>query len=338
MVPRKAVVIVVTHNSRRHLARLKSSLELQTEQDFDLIVWDNASSTTEKPTALDIPAGARLELCDDNLGFAGANNRAAALSDAPLVVLLNPDAFPNPDWLAALIQAAHIYPDAGAIGSTQYAAETLDRYDGLGDGYHVFGLPWRGAYGWSCKSVYPRLGSPFSACAAAAAYPREAWLDAEGFDESFFCFCEDVDLGFRLRLRGWRIIQWPGAVVHHVGGASTGRRSAFSTFYGTRNRIWTFVKNMPGWTLWLFLPAHVALNIVLLCVAFVRGTSGPMLRGMGAAFAGLPQQWRARMHVQSRRRASVFAVLSAMTWLPWTVARRAPVLRAATSLKQSPPK
>jgi N-acetylglucosaminyl-diphospho-decaprenol L-rhamnosyltransferase len=85
----------------------------------------------------------------------------------------------------------------------------------------------------------------FSACGAATLIDRDLFLAMGGFDERFFCYCEDVDLGYRLRLAGETTLLLPAAVVEHVGSASTGVRSDFSIFHGSRNRIWTFIKNTP---------------------------------------------------------------------------------------------
>jgi GT2 family glycosyltransferase len=87
----------------------------------------------------------------------------------------------------------------------------------------------------------------FSPCAAAALYRRSALLEVGGFDEDFFCYVEDVDLGFRLRLAGYRCLYVPLSVAHHIGSGTTGgKNSDFSVYHGHRNLVWAFVKNMPG--------------------------------------------------------------------------------------------
>ncbi|MDX2233432.1 MAG: glycosyltransferase family 2 protein [Hyphomonadaceae bacterium] len=322
-------VIIVTFNSRAHFARQKAALEAQT-LPHRLIVIDNASAPDQRPRAEDFPAGAAIIQLDANTGFAHANNMGVALLDAPWAVLLNPDAFPEPTWLQHLVAAAKAAPDAASIGSTQVSAGDPAVYDGLGDCYHVFGIPWRGGYGWPTTAP-PRAGEPFSACAAAALYRTDAWRAVGGFDEALFCYCEDVDLGFRLRLAGWRILQAPQAVVHHVGGASSGgragRSSDFALRYGSRNRLWTFMKNMPGWAFWVFAPAHAATTAYLLARAAGQGTFGPTWAGVREALAGLGPIWRARAQTQRTRTAPVVDILAMMAWSPLTLNRRAPVLR-----------
>jgi N-acetylglucosaminyl-diphospho-decaprenol L-rhamnosyltransferase len=322
----QAVVIIVTYNSRAHFARLARALDAQTERRFRLIIWDNASRAPEKPTPQDFP-DAELVLHDSNLGFATANNRAAAMApECEMVVLLNPDAFPEPDWLERLIAAAQTYGQVAAFGSTQIAAQNPSHYDGLGDCYHVSGVPWRGGFGHA-RTEPPRNGETFSACAAAVLYRRAAWDAVGGFDERFFSYGEDVDIGFRMRLLGWPTMQISDAIVHHVGGASAGQRSTFAVFHGTRNRTWIFVKCMPLPALLIFAPAHLAILAIFLAASPFRGTGVATWRGVGAAILGIPAMLRARRTLQGARRASNWAILHAMAWSPLALARRRVVLR-----------
>jgi N-acetylglucosaminyl-diphospho-decaprenol L-rhamnosyltransferase len=324
--PPTIVVIVVTFDSRRFFPRLKAALEAQTTP-YELIVVDNASSPEQRPRAEDLPAHARIIQSETNLGFAAANNRAAAMSDRAYIALLNPDAFPEPNWLQALTATAKTDPRIASVGSTQIMSEAPDKYDGLGDCYHASGLPWRGGYGQPRADNPPPEGEPFSACAAGALYRTSAWREAGGLDESFFCYCEDVDLGFRLRLLGWRAVQATGAVIHHVGGGSSGARSAFAVRYGTRNRTWTFVKNTPGLLFWLMIPAHVLALLMFLLISPLRGTGGPTWRGASEALAGLGPVMRQRAQVQRTRKARISDIAAAMIWSPFPMLSRSAVLR-----------
>ena len=117
-----ATIIVVTHNSARWQARQMAALAAQTEQRFRLVVVDNASRADERPHLTALPPGAGIIQNETNLGFAAANNIGAIDAQTPYLVLLNPDAFPEPGWLAALIGAAERFTRAAAIGSTQIRA------------------------------------------------------------------------------------------------------------------------------------------------------------------------------------------------------------------------
>ena len=136
-------------------------------------------------------------------------------------------------------------------------ADDPSRLDGLGDVMSGAGFPFRGGYtGRDPGPVAP--GEVFSACGGAMLVDRDFFLKLGGFDERLFCYCEDVDFGYRMRLIGEPTIVVPAAVVRHVGStASGGPRSTFAVFHGTRNRLWVYVKNTPPLLLGLTLPLHL---------------------------------------------------------------------------------
>lgn len=319
----RAGVVVVTFNSRAMFARLQAALVRQSVP-FKLIVADNSSAPDQRPTAADFP-GAEILQFKSNLGFAAANNRAAEPIDAPFLVLLNPDAFPEPDWLARLIAAADAHPEAGAIGSLQLMTENDSRYDGVGDCLHACGASWRGGHGAQRQPMKPAYA--FSACAAAALYRTACWRAAGGFDERFFCYNEDIDLGFRLRLAGWETLQAPDAVVRHIGGGGARATRAFVAYHTTRNAIWCFVKNMPGALFWACLPLHALWMLYVVLAAHARGIGEPARRGLIDACRGLAAIWRSRREVQAARTTSIADIVNALTWSPLSIARRAAKLR-----------
>jgi N-acetylglucosaminyl-diphospho-decaprenol L-rhamnosyltransferase len=317
----RVVVCVVTFNSKRYWSALHAALEAQTFKGFNLVIVDNASRPEERLGACDLPAGVEIRQLERNIGFAAANNVAAG--KAEFFVTLNPDAFPDPDWLARLVEAADANPSVAAFGSMQIDAQDETQLDGAGDEYWIGGLPYRSLYARP-RSRHPGPGRIFSACAAAALYRGDAFRAAGGFDEDFFCYCEDVDLGFRLRLMGYESIEAPGAMVRHVGGGTASARSSFAVYHGARNRIWTFVRSMPGLWFYLLAPVHIALTLFVMVWSLFRGTARATWGGVGAALAGLPRAWKKRMQTQRARVAGDFAVLSATMFSPLAVVRRAP--------------
>ncbi|MEJ0059349.1 MAG: glycosyltransferase family 2 protein [Terricaulis sp.] len=323
-----ALIAVVSFNTRTHWPRLKAALEAQTWQRFRLIVVDNASTADQRLTSADMPAFGELVQLEDNIGFAAANNRAFEGDAAEFFVCLNPDAFPAPDWLERLIAAARAAPHAGAIGSLQIAADDATLLDGAGDAFWAGGLAYRALHRRS-RPAHLEAGETFSACAAAALYRADVFREAGGFDESFFCYCEDVDLGFRMRLMGRPTIQADDAVVAHVGGGSAGARSRFALFHGTRNRLWTFVKSMP-WPLLIVLgPVHVAMTLFVMAWSLIRGTSGPTWDGVFQGLRGLPRVFRQRRTIQAKRRASSLEIARALTWSPFAVIARTAIRRTS---------
>jgi GT2 family glycosyltransferase len=146
---------------------------------------------------------------------------------------------------------------------------------------------------------------------------RELFLALGGFDERLFCYCEDVDLGYRLRLAGEPTLLVPDAVVRHVGSASSGgRRSDFAVFHGTRNRFWVFVKDTPPVLFWLTLPLHILATIVLFARHATRGEIAAPVRGLWAGIRNVGIALEARREAQAARKASSWEIARAMTWNP----------------------
>lgn len=285
------------------LARSLSALAIQTRPFDRVIVVDNGSADLEALPPWEGHAEFHVEALGENKGFAAANNCGLALcADCDYVALVNPDAFLAQNWLEQMLCVAEVHPESASFGSCLIQANAPHLLDGAGDAYHYSGLAWRTGHGKPVALCPSDVQEIFSPCAAAALYRREPMVEAGGFDEDFFCYMEDVDLGFRLRLLGWTSLLVPGAHAFHVGSASTGsQRSTFAVYHGHRNLVWCFVKNMPGGLLWLFLPVHVLINIVAVLVYGCRGQLINILRAKHDALTGIPSAWRKRVTLQSRR-------------------------------------
>jgi len=314
-------VIIVNYNAGDRLQRCFDRLAAQTFQNFETILVDNGSADH----SLDHARSARLPVLIDeageNLGFAAANNRAAKTAKGEWLAFLNPDAYPESDWLKSLLAAAARHPGVDAFGSTQIDASDPSLLDGAGDAYHFSGVPYRGHHGWAVEDLPPE-GECFAPCAAAAMYRRSTFEALGGFEESFFCYCEDVDLGFRLRLAGGRAIQIPDARVLHEGSGVTGRRSDFTVYHGHRNRIWAWYRNMPLALLIASAPFQLIANSYLLIRFALLGEAKPYLRAMRDGFAGLPAQTASRRDIQGSRTVSTNKLAKTFAWSPLKLFRK----------------
>jgi GT2 family glycosyltransferase len=286
------------------------ALNRQTYKNFRVLVADNASDVSLQEEIFAILPGVKFIQNKFNYGFAEANNRLLEqVKDSQWLVLLNPDAYPEPTWLEQLMLAAKQYPGYSFFASRQLMSEDTSRLDGQGDVYHMSGLVWRDGYGKSI-SQQQNAKEVFSPCAAAAMYQTEKVLEVGGFDADYFCYVEDVDLGFRLRLIGERCLLVPSAVVKHYGSATTGgQHSDFSVYYGHRNIVWTYIKNMPGLLFWVFLPHHILLNVYSIFLFCFRGQGRVLLRAKKDALKGLPKMLKKRAKIQASRKASVWDIL-----------------------------
>lgn len=305
-------VVVVNWNSGNLLAECLKGLSAQSYQPAHVLVVDNGSTDGSAECARDM-AGVTVRLAGGNLGFARANNEAFQECQTEFVALLNPDAIPDRHWLEGLVSAARLHADMAAFGSRQMMYGVPDTLDGIGDVYHFSGLIWREGHRRICLENDTVAGAIFSPCAGAALYRRAALLDVGGFDEDYFCYVEDVDLGFRLRLAGYQSMYVPDSVVYHVGSASTGgQHSDFAVYHGHRNLVWAFIKNMPGGLFWAFLPVHILLNVVTVIHFSMRGQGKVVLRAKRDAILGVPHAWRKRREIQAVRRASVLNIWRAL--------------------------
>lgn len=309
-------MVIVCWNSAAYLSRCLEALVAQTYRGFEVIIVDNASTDGSPDIAQGHPQlRLRLEQLPTNIGFAAATNLGAHLARGTWLALLNPDAFPEPVWLEQLVNAATSYPNS-FFASRQIQGNRPVLLDGEGDTYYTSGLALRQNYNMRYFGADPPK-EVFSACAAAAMYPRREFLEAGGFDEDYFAYHEDVDLGFRLRLRGLRCFLVQTAVVRHVGAASTGARSAFAIYHGHRNLVWTYVKNMPSPWFWFYLPLHVAVNLLSIIYFVLAGHGLAILRAKLDAFRGLPGAFSKRQLVQAQRRVAGAEVVRHMNRDPF---------------------
>jgi N-acetylglucosaminyl-diphospho-decaprenol L-rhamnosyltransferase len=321
-------IVIVAYNSGDLLQPCLDSLASLHLSAFEVIVVDNCS-TDGSIERLHLPDERfRVLPAGENLGFAEGSNRGIAASQAPFVVTLNPDTTVAPDWLSALQRATARHPDVAMFGSTQIDALNPDRLDGCGDAYSFLGMPWRGCYGYPVQTIPPE-GETFAPCGAAALYRRETLERVGGFDKAFFCYLEDVDIAFRIRLQGGICVQVPDAVIYHVGSAITGPDSHFTLFHSARNRVWLMIKNLPLPLLAILLPVH--LMYLVLTVLRHRGNdvyASSTVAGVRAAFAGLRDVWASRRAIQKRRTVSAFQVMRMISWDPRKLWRCAPDTRA----------
>ncbi len=318
-------IIIVAYNSDEDMGRLFDCLERQTFKDFETILLDNASPKI--PVSSDSANRADVFIQNqENIGFSRANNQAAKIAKGDWLCLLNPDAFPNSDWLEQIAHAIKKYPDTEAFGSLQMLDGEDGLLDGAGDCFSISGIAWRGGHR---KPIPTELfdGQCFSPCAAAAIWKRERFAELGGFEESFNSYYEDVDLGFRHRLLGGTTIQLTKAIVHHRGSGSSSRYSEYAVFHGIRNRLWAYIRLMPSLSFWVFLPIHILATFALWLHAIYRGAGLAYARGIIAGIGGIGASWEERKLIQKSRKIDATEILRQMSWSPFALLRRAIVLK-----------
>lgn len=310
-------VIIVNFNGGAFLRSALAGLAVQTMGNFEAVIVDNAS-TDGSLESLELPdARFRIIRSESNIGFAAGANLGVQDARTPWIAMLNPDATPQPQWLEKLHAATDRHAGFALFGSTQLMAETPLMLDGAGDNYSVFGMAWRGGYGSSAANVDKDI-EVFSLCAAAALYRRDVFTAAGGFAESFFCYLEDVDLCFRLRLQGHRAMLVADARVIHVGSAIAGT-STFAYYYTARNGIWLLARCMPWQLLILVAPLHLASQAWLI---LRRHHWQARIAGIKEGLRTVHTQWPARRRLQGRGRLPVFQLCRMLAWSPRAISQR----------------
>jgi GT2 family glycosyltransferase len=301
----KVAIIIVNFNGGEVLQRSLKAIEKQTVKPSRTIVIDNCSQDNSATQCQALFPDIEFYFQDKNHGFAKACNIGIELAtDCDWVALLNPDAFPRPDWLEKLLAAGELNEKYSSFASKMLISGNENRIDGAGDVYHVSGLAWRRFHGVPDNRDADISREVFSPCAGAALYKRQPLIDVGGFDEDFFCYMEDVDLGFRLRLAGHCCFYVADAIVEHIGSAIAGKHSDFQLYHGHRNLEWVYFKNMPGWLLGLTLPLHLLLTIFSLAYFSVRGRWRPVFKAKRDAFADIAELQHKREGVQRNSKAS----------------------------------
>jgi len=254
-------VIIPNYNGEALLGPCLDSILAQSRPPGQVIVVDNGSTDRSRELVRAHPLAPVLIELDRNLGFAAAVNQGIAKAEVDAVALLNNDAVADADWLRAGAEAMERYPEVSMFASLMLDFHGRARVDSAGDLYLRDGRPRPRGQGRPADQ-FTAPAEVFSACAGAAFY-RKALLDElGGFEQSFFAYLEDVDLGFRARARGHRCVFVPDARVYHRGAATgladrPGKKPVDSServFLIARNRLRVIARNWPASLVLRFSP------------------------------------------------------------------------------------
>ncbi len=313
----RVTVVVPTLAAGAPLLDCVYALDRQTRRDFELVIVDNSGRGFVRQSAA-ARFATRIIENDSNRGFGPAVNSAFRQSSAPYLATLNDDAVAQPDWLEQLVAAMEADPAVGMCASQiRLAGRNLLDSAGMlicGDG----SSKQRGQ--WEPPERYGKREEVLLPSACAALY-RRAMLEEIGlFDEDFFLYCEDTDLGLRARWAGWKCVYVPEAVVEHSYSQTAGRASPLKAYYVERNRLFVLIKNFPGCLLWkapwVSLSRYgwhlvAMLGEDALAAQFrAAGRSLPesaflVLRAHCAFLFHLPRLWRKRRAIRQSARISV---------------------------------
>lgn len=249
--PPRVTVVVPTLAADQALEDCLDSLERQSMRDFDVIVVDNGGGA---PARVHARRNVKLISNDRNLGFGAAINQGIHASESPFIATLNDDAVAQPEWLEALTRAIAERPEIGMCASRILLApeggqSAAPRLDSAGMLVSADGSSKQCGH-LEAPENFARRKHVLLPSGCAALYRREMLDEIGLFDESFFLYCEDTDLGLRARWAAWECVYAPGAVVEHRYSHSAGAASPLKAYHVERNRLYLLVKNFPARMLW----------------------------------------------------------------------------------------
>ncbi|MDX9829318.1 MAG: glycosyltransferase family 2 protein [Anaerolineae bacterium] len=305
-----ASVVIPNWNGAHHLPVCLDALRAQTYRNLEVVVVDGASTDGSQELLAEEYPQIHLLALPRNLGLTGANNAGFRAARGEILVSLNNDTEACPHFVEALVDALLAHPDAGMAASKMLLFDRRDTIHSAGDGYGVDGIPFNRGVWQRDEGQFDEPGWVFGGCGGAVAY-RRAMLDEIGpFDETFFMYCEDVDLNWRAQLAGWRCWYTPGAVVYHKLSATGG--GPIASYYTGRNTLWVIAKNYPvpllrrHWRRVAAAQARVARD----ALGAWRGEAArARLRGQLAGLAGWRRQRRRRPTIRRATDAYIESLL-----------------------------
>jgi len=309
-------VIIPHYRDVGRLERCLDSLSKTRYPSMRTLVVDNGSGNPELEQRLSGFSGVRLLSLPVNRGYAGGCNAGSGSSTADYLVFMNDDTLHEPSWLEELVSAARrdrriaaLQPKILSLPEHEKGRRVFDHAGAAGGMIDRLGYPW--CYGRSFWGVEPDNGQydrPRELCWASGAamfVRRDVFEELGGFDDSFFMHMEEIDLCWRMRLAGYRVMSEPSSVVWHEGGASLAQGSPEKIYYNHRNNLRMLLKNMSVPTLVWVLPARFLLEGAAALLYLLKG------RRSGGAALAVPRALRdvlLRMPetLGGRRRAQAF--------------------------------
>jgi len=312
----KTTVIIPNYKGKNYIENcLNSLLASEAENAFRILVVDNASDdggleiVKEKFPQVDV-----IEL-KENTGFCHAVNVGIEVAETPYVLLLNNDTVVKPGFVSALEGAMEKEEKIFSVSSCMLSMQNEDLLDDAGDCLTIMGYAYARGKGRPHEK-YAKTAEVFSACGGASLYRREVVLQLGGFDEAHFAYLEDVDLGYRARLHGYKNVYEPAAKVIHAGSAASGsRHNPFKVNLSSTNAAYMIGKNMPFLQI-LFNFPFLFLGVLVKTVFFACKGMGLLylkgyLKGIGRCFT---KEGRKRVQLYRLSKSGVYFKIPLMLW------------------------
>lgn len=300
-------VVIPNWNGKKFLAGCLDSLLKSNYAQMEVLIVDNGSRDGSVEFLEQGYPGVKLLKFEHNTGFSVAVNAGIRNSSGEFIALLNNDTVVEHDWISHLVEAMGKHPEIGSAGCKMLAYDNKKLLDGAGDGYRRGGLPGRIGHREIDKGQFDQERYILGPCGGAALY-RRSMLERIGlFDEDYFAYLEDVDIGLRAQSAGYKCLYVPSAVIYHLGCGTTG--SGYHPLVvrlSAQNNWNTMVKNIPFELFLKFLPQIIYWQAFYFAVVIVRGGQVlPWLQGSFKALQLLPKMLKKRSQIESLRAVPV---------------------------------
>jgi GT2 family glycosyltransferase len=276
----KVAVVILNWNGLKHLEQFLPSVLASTYPNLDVIVGDNASTDGSVVFLQARYPSVGIIENKENYGFTGGYNRILTQVEADYYVLLNSDVEVTPDWIEPVIALMESDERIAAAGPKlkSYAQKTHFEYAGAAGGFiDCLGYPFcRGRIFDVLEEDNGQYDTPseiFWASGAALFIKKKLWDAAGGFDESFFAHMEEIDLCWRLKNMGYKVVYCPQSVVYHLGGGTLNAESPFKTYLNFRNNLLLLKNNLPFWRAFFKIGLRFWLDLLALVKFLADGKS-----------------------------------------------------------------
>lgn len=276
----KTTVVIPNYNGIAYLEDCLTFLKRSKGAEFETIVVDNGSTDGSVAMVKERFAWAKVIALEENTGFSHAVNVGIKESKTPYVLLLNNDTVAEHDFVACLERAMDENPGYFSFSSKMLCMKQPEVIDDAGDYYCALGWAFARGKGKSAQRFTAKC-DVFAACGGAAIYRREVFREIGYFDELHFAYLEDIDVGYRARLRGYKNGYCPDAVVYHAGSGFSGSRyNEFKVNLSSRNSVYLVYKNMPFLQMLLNLPFLLVGYFVKILFFVKKGMGFVYVRGL----------------------------------------------------------
>jgi GT2 family glycosyltransferase len=267
--PPKVAVVILNWNGMNYLRQFLPSVLSSTWPNLSIIIGDNASTDGSVGFLRQNFPSVSIIQHDKNYGFTGGYNKVLEQVDADYFILLNSDVEVSDGWIEPVIALMESDPLIAAAAPKTKAFAQKDHFEhaGAAGGFiDKFGYPFcQGRIFYEIetdKGQYNHSKEVFWATGAAMFVKKHCWVEAGGFDDRFFAHMEEIDLCWRLKNMGYKVMYCAEAEVFHVGGGTLNVENPFKTFLNFRNNLLLLQNNLPFWRAVFVISARIWMDLL----------------------------------------------------------------------------